>query len=147
MKDLLIKILLVLLVVVTAISISLRFSEVYGPMARRGCVLAIGLSLFAAVAGTIPLLRSSKEKADKFFIALLFGSGLRVFVTAVGIVVIIVTAEREQRFWFLAWTVVFYLLFLCIETIEAVYCMKKMGFGNDFDTDDDKYDACEYESS
>ncbi len=147
MKDVLIKLLILLLVVVTVIAVSLRFSEVHGPMATRGCVLAIGLSLFAAAAGIIPLLRSLKKTADKFFMALLFGAGLRVFVTAVGIVVITVVARKEQRFWFLAWTGVFYLLFLCIETIEAVYCMKKLEFGNDIDTDGDKYDACEYESS
>lgn len=147
MKGLLIKILVVLFVVVTAISVSLRFSEVHGPMARRGCVLAVYLSLFAAAAGIIPLMRASKDKADKLFVAMLFGAAIRIVITGGGIAVITIIAEKEQRFWFLAWTVVFYLLFLCIETIEAVYCMKKLEFENGIDTDDDKCDACEYESS
>jgi len=147
LKGLLVKILILFFVVVTVFSASLRLTEQYGSMATRGCVLAIRLSLIAAVTGFIPFLRSSKKTVHKCFIALLTGAGLRVFVTAVGIVVLTIIISREQRFWFLVWTGVFYLLFLFIETTEAVRCIKKLEFENDIDADNDQLVACEYESS
>ena len=108
--------LILLFVVVTVFAATLRISEQYGPMAKRGCVFAIYLSLVAAITGIIPFLLSSKKTARKFFASLLTGAAIRVAITAVGVVVVTVIISEEQRFWFLAWTGVFYLLFLCIET-------------------------------
>lgn len=147
MKVLLAKWLILLFVVVTVFVATLRISEQYGPMAKRGCVLAIYLSLVAAITGIIPFLLSSKKTARKFFASLLTGAAIRVAITAVGVVVVTVIISEEQRFWFLVGTGVFYLLFLTIETIEAVRCMKKLEFENDIDADNDRHVACKYESS
>jgi len=147
LKVLLTKWLILLFVVVTVFAVSLRFSEQHGPMAARGCFLAIGLSLIAAVTGFIPFMLSSKNKASKFFISLLTGAGLRVAVTAIGVVVITVIISKEQRFWFLAWAGIYYLLFLSIETFEAVRCIKKLEFENDIDANNERHNARKYESS
>ena len=147
LKGLSTKLLIELFVVLTVIAISLRFSEQYGPNAVKGCVFAIVLSLIAAFAGIMPLLMSGKKRAYKFFISLLTGAGIRIGITALGVIVAIVILEKEQRFWFLAWTGVFYLLFLGIETIEAVYCIKKLEFENDTLAENSGHDAGKYESS
>ena len=147
LKGLLIKILVLLLVVVTVIASSLRFSEQHGTMATKGCVIAIFLSFIAAILGLFPFLMSRKKKVSKLFLSLIVGAGIRITVVALGVVVITVIVAKEQRFWFLAWTAVFYLLFLGIETTEAVCCIKKLEFENDIDSDNDGHDACKYESS
>ena len=147
MKCLLIKLSILSLVIATVIASSMRFSEQYGPMAAKGCVIAIALSFFAAVAGIIPFLMSSKKNVGKLFISLIVGASIRVAVTGLGIVVITVTVDKEQRFWFLVWTGVFYLLFLGIETIEAACCIKKLEFINDTGSDNDEHDTVKYESS
>lgn len=147
LKGLLVKILVPLLVVVTVIALSLRFSEQHGPMATKGCLIAICLSFFAAILGLIPFLMSRKKKVSKLFLSLIVGTGIRITVIALGVVVITVIIAKEQRFWFLAWTGVFYLLFLGIETTEAICCVKKLEFENDIDSDNAGHDAGKYESS
>ena len=147
MKGLLVKILVLLLVVATVIASSLRFSEQHGQTATDGCVIAIFLSFIAAILSLIPFLMSRKKKASKLLVSLVVGAVIRITVVAIGIVVVTVIVAKEQRFWFLAWTAVFYLFFLAIETAEAVFCIKKLEFENDIDSDNDEYDACKYESS
>ena len=96
MKGLLIKILILLLILVTVISASLRFSEQHGPMAQKGCIYAIGVNILAAVAGIIPFLISKKKEATKPFLALIIGASIRVLLTAIGIVVITVLAAKDR---------------------------------------------------
>jgi Na+/phosphate symporter len=136
-----------LLIIVTVISASLRISEQHGPMAKKGCVLAVVLSIFAAAMGLIPFLVSKKKKAAKLFMSLIIGAIIRVTLTVMGVVLITVIAAKEQRFWFLVFTAVFYLLFLGVETVEVVCCIKKLEFENDNESDKNGHDSCEYEPS
>ena len=136
-----------MLIIVTVISASLRFSEQHGQMARSGCLKAIGLSVFAAIAGIIPFLVSKKKNVNKLFISLIIGAVIKVLLTGIGVVVITVIAAKEQRYWFLVFTAVFYLLFLVIETSEAVFCVRKLEFENDNESVKNKHDSCRYESS
>lgn len=132
---------------VTVIAISLRISEQHGEMAAEACIYAISLNFFAAALGMVPFAMAANKKAKKFFFALLIGSGIRIAVTVLGVIVITVITTKQQRFWFLAWAGIFYLLFLAIETAEAVRCIRKLELENDFDADNNEYDSCKYESS
>lgn len=136
-----------MLITVTVISALLRFSEQHGPMAKKGCLAAVMLALFAALVGVIPFLLSKKKNAVKLFTALITGAVIRVTITALGIGVITIFAPKEQRFWFLVFTAVFYMLFLSIETVEVVCCVKKLEFENDNDFVKNGRDTCKYESS
>jgi hypothetical protein len=148
LKSLFLKLVLLISVLAFAFVFCYRISQAYGPSSQSGYIKAMILTVFAGIAGLLPVIFTyTHKKVRVFFAAIMIGTVIRMFITAVGILLVIYLL-KEQRTWFLGWSAGFYLFFLALDTCFVVYFLnKRHNHNKGSETDGNAVLIGKYESS
>ena len=88
-----------------------------------GMAVGIGVSLFAALIGAIPICMAASQSPTKGPTAVLAGTAVR-FILVLGAVVPISFSGLVHRKAFIVWVVISYLVLLLLDTLMAVSSLK-----------------------